>query len=45
MQQDLAISVEEIESMDTPDFNNWFMGVTQGVAIGIVAVSISVGIT
>ncbi|WP_257613941.1 MULTISPECIES: daptide-type RiPP [unclassified Arthrobacter] len=41
MQNQLNISVQEIESMDTPDFNNWFIGVTQGVAIGVIAVSIT----
>lgn len=41
MQETLNISIQEIESMDTPDFNNWFIGVTQGVAIGIIAVSIT----
>ncbi|MDR6639037.1 MULTISPECIES: daptide-type RiPP [Paenarthrobacter] len=41
MQDQLNISIQEIESMDTPDFNNWFIGVTQGVAIGIIAVSIT----
>ena len=41
MQNQLNISLQEIESLDTPDFNNWFIGVTQGVAIGIIAVSIT----
>lgn len=41
MQDQINISIEEIESMDTPDFNNWFIGVSQGVAIGIIAVSIT----
>ncbi|BCW64535.1 MULTISPECIES: daptide-type RiPP [Micrococcaceae] len=41
MQNQLNISVQEIESMDTPDFNNWFIGVSQGVAIGLIAVSIT----
>ncbi|MFK0039688.1 daptide-type RiPP [Paenarthrobacter sp. NPDC090517] len=41
MQNQLSISIQEIESLDTPDFNNWFIGVTQGVAIGIIAVSIT----
>ncbi|WP_284987650.1 daptide-type RiPP [Arthrobacter sp. fls2-241-R2A-172] len=41
MQDQLNLSIQEIESMDTPDFNNWFIGVTQGVAIGIIAVSIT----
>ncbi|MGF4043615.1 MULTISPECIES: daptide-type RiPP [Paenarthrobacter] len=41
MQNQLNISIQEIESLDTPDFNNWFIGVTQGVAIGIIAVSIT----
>lgn len=41
MQEQLNISIQEIESMDTPDFNNWFLGVSQGVAIGIIAVSIT----
>lgn len=41
MQDQLNISVQEIESMDTPDFNNWFIGVSQGVAIGLIAVSIT----
>lgn len=41
MHKQLNISVQEIESMDTPDFTNWFVGVTQGVAIGIIAVSIT----
>lgn len=41
MQNQINISIEEIESMDTPDFNNWFIGVSQGVAIGIIAVSIT----
>ncbi|MCX2747741.1 MULTISPECIES: daptide-type RiPP [unclassified Arthrobacter] len=41
MQEQLNISIQEIESMDTPDFNNWFIGVSQGVAIGIIAVSIT----
>ncbi|GAA3284757.1 MULTISPECIES: daptide-type RiPP [Micrococcaceae] len=41
MQNQLNISIQEIESMDTPDFNNWFIGVTQGVAIGVIAVSIT----
>ncbi|MDR6989621.1 hypothetical protein J2Y66_004138 [Paenarthrobacter nitroguajacolicus] len=37
----LNISIQEIESLDTPDFQNWFIGVSQGVAIGIIAVSIT----
>lgn len=41
MQDQLNISIQEIESMDTPDFNNWFLGVSQGVAIGVIAVSIT----
>jgi hypothetical protein len=41
MQEQLNISIQEIESMDTPDFNNWFIGVSQGVAIGVIAVSIT----
>ncbi|MBP2268993.1 MULTISPECIES: daptide-type RiPP [Micrococcaceae] len=41
MQNQLNISIQEIESMDTPDFNNWFIGVSQGVAIGLIAVSIT----
>ena len=41
MQNQLNISIQEIDSLDTPDFNNWFIGVTQGVAIGIIAVSIT----
>ncbi|SDW75262.1 hypothetical protein SAMN04487917_105334 [Arthrobacter sp. yr096] len=41
MQNQLNISIQEIESMDTPDFQNWFIGVSQGVAIGIIAVSIT----
>ncbi len=41
MKNQLNISIEEIESMDTPDFNNWFIGVSQGVAIGLIAVSIT----
>lgn len=41
MQDQLDISIQEIESMDTPDFNNWFIGVSQGVAIGVIAVSIT----
>lgn len=41
MQEQLNISIQEIESMDTPDFNNWFVGVSQGVAIGVIAVSIT----
>ncbi|BCW46971.1 daptide-type RiPP [Micrococcaceae bacterium Sec5.1] len=41
MQKQLNISIQEIESLDTPDFNNWFIGVSQGVAIGIIAVSIT----
>jgi hypothetical protein len=41
MQNQLNISIQEIESMDTPDFNNWFIGVSQGVAIGVIAVSIT----
>jgi|GEM_PF-2482690 len=41
MQNQLNISIQEIESLDTPDFNNWFIGVSQGVAIGVIAVSIT----
>ena len=41
MQNQLNISIQEIESLDTPDFQNWFIGVSQGVAIGIIAVSIT----
>ncbi|BCW08002.1 MULTISPECIES: daptide-type RiPP [Micrococcaceae] len=41
MQKQLNISIQEIESLDTPDFNNWFIGVSQGVAIGVIAVSIT----
>lgn len=41
MQKQLNISIQEIESLDTPDFNNWFIGVSQGVAIGLIAVSIT----
>ncbi|GAA4025055.1 hypothetical protein GCM10023063_01650 [Arthrobacter methylotrophus] len=41
MQDQLNISIQEIESMDTPDFNNWFLGVSQGVAIGVIAVGIT----
>ena len=41
MQKQLNISIQEIESLVTPDFNNWFIGVSQGVAIGIIAVSIT----
>ncbi|WP_268825384.1 daptide-type RiPP [Arthrobacter sp. 18067] len=41
MKNQLNISIQEIESMDTPDFNNWFIGVSQGVAIGLIAVSIT----
>ncbi|MFP3580531.1 MULTISPECIES: daptide-type RiPP [unclassified Arthrobacter] len=41
MQDQLNISIQEIESMDTPDFNNWFIGVSQGVALGLIAVSIT----
>ncbi|BCW60290.1 daptide-type RiPP [Paenarthrobacter sp. YAF11_1] len=41
MQKQLNISIQEIESLDTPDFQNWFIGVSQGVAIGIIAVSIT----
>ncbi|WP_269317244.1 daptide-type RiPP [Arthrobacter sp. MA-N2] len=41
MQDQLNISIQEIESMDTPDFNNWFLGVSQGVAIGAIAVGIT----
>ncbi|BCW37720.1 hypothetical protein StoSoilA2_37760 [Arthrobacter sp. StoSoilA2] len=41
MQKQLNISIQEIESLETPDFNNWFIGVSQGVAIGIIAVSIT----
>lgn len=41
MQAQLNISIQEIESMDSPDFNNWFIGVSQGVAIGVIAVSIT----
>jgi hypothetical protein len=41
MQKQLNISIQEIESLETPDFNNWFIGVSQGVAIGLIAVSIT----
>ncbi|MDI2034729.1 daptide-type RiPP [Paenarthrobacter nitroguajacolicus] len=41
MQKQLNLSIQEIESMDTPDFNNWFIGVSQGVALGLIAVSIT----
>ncbi|MGA8788365.1 MAG: daptide-type RiPP [Paenarthrobacter sp.] len=41
MQKQLNLSIQEIESLDTPDFQNWFIGVSQGVAIGIIAVSIT----
>ncbi|MEJ1114223.1 daptide-type RiPP [Paenarthrobacter sp. CCNWLY172] len=41
MQKQLNIYIQEIESLDTPDFQNWFIGVSQGVAIGIIAVSIT----
>ncbi|MEV7606775.1 daptide-type RiPP [Paenarthrobacter sp. NPDC089322] len=41
MRNQLNLSIEEIESTETPDFTNWFVGVSQGVAIGIIAVSIT----
>ncbi|GAA2853119.1 daptide-type RiPP [Paenarthrobacter ilicis] len=41
MQQQLNLSIQEVESLDTPDFQNWFIGVSQGVAIGLIAVSIT----
>ncbi|MFI2564133.1 daptide-type RiPP [Paenarthrobacter sp. NPDC089714] len=41
MQKQLNLAIQEVESLDTPDFNNWFVGVTQGVAIGLIAVSIT----
>ncbi|WP_347108488.1 daptide-type RiPP [Paenarthrobacter sp. S56] len=41
MQKQLNLSIQEVESLDTPDFQNWFIGVSQGVAIGIIAVSIT----
>ena len=41
MQKQLNLSIQELESLDTPDFNNWFIGVSQGVALGLIAVGIT----
>jgi hypothetical protein len=37
----LNLSVQELGSLDAPDFNNWFIGVSQGVALGLIAVGIT----
>ncbi|MGC7152748.1 daptide-type RiPP [Paenarthrobacter ureafaciens] len=41
MQKQLNLSVQELEALDAPDFNNWFIGVSQGVALGLIAVGIT----